>query len=49
MKFCTIFVNPGMNLLRDMLVEVQGSSKIVNNDSSIDMYIENNMKTSFES
>jgi len=38
-----------MNLLRNMLVEVQGASKIVNNDISIDMSIENNMKASFES
>ena len=49
MKFCTAFVNPGMNLLRNMLVEVQGGSKIANNDNSKDVSIENNMKASFES
>jgi len=38
-----------MNLLRNMLVEVQGGSKIANNDNTIDMSIENNMKVSFES
>ena len=45
MKLCTTFVN----FLRNMLVEVQGGSKIANNDNSIDMSIENNMKESFES
>jgi len=48
MKFCTTFVNAGMNLLRNMLVEVQGGSKIVNHGNSIDMFIEENMKASFE-
>jgi len=48
MKFCTTFVNPGMNLLRNITVEVQGGSKIVNHSNSLDMLIEENMKASFE-
>ena len=48
MKFCTTFVNPGMNLLRNMIVEVEGGSKIVNHCNSQNIMILKNQKASEE-
>ena len=47
-EFCTTCVNPGINLLRNLIVEVQGGSKISNHNNSLNTLILKNTKALFE-